>query len=519
MVNRSGDNFIILLNGVLQEKERIFKLSKAVLNNREELVIQLLVNSDDYDRLLDDDLKKKVTAGIKGIVPEGVITHVVYRKTETTDRYVRQNIYEFFNEQSSLIYNRIKGAKIEVEINYGTVLVKMGVSPDMFGYLMECKYGEKLAEYLEERIMEEVEVEFYRVQLKDDETKRGLIKVRSAKTVRSENRLIDIRVNLNVIGAIAMQPTYIVDATKSERASVTVCGKVLEVTKLTSKAGKEFFRATIDDTTATLNVLMFPRFPKNLKDIEAYLLKDADVCLEGELKMDERSGSYVMFARKFGLCTIDYSSISLDVVYNECPEYYSRVIPENYIESEQGVFFGQSENLPDLLKGRIVVFDLETTGLVASSCKIIEIGAVLMVDGVIRETFSTLINPGEHIPDDASAVNHIYDKDVVGAPEFKDVVGDFYKFCQGAVLCGHNVGFDVGFLTLHAKKEFYNFDNSTLDTLDLARRILKRDRRNSLGDLCKEFDIDLENAHRALFDTIATAKLLKKLAYLSDNRY
>lgn len=517
MINRGNDTFSILLNESLAEKERIFKLSKAILNESEELVVQLLVNADDYDRMLNDDLRKKVLSIIKGIVPEGITCHVVYKKTETTDRYITQNVYEFFNEQSSLIFNRIKGAKIDVEINYGTVLIKMGVSPDMYGYLLECKYGEKLAEYLEERIMEEAEVEFYRVQPKDDVTKQGLIKIRSAKTVRSENRLVNVRVNLNVIGAIAMQPTYIIDATKSEKSAITLCGRVVEVNKLTSKAGKEFFKATIDDTTGTVNVLMFPRFPKHVQDIESYLLQDAEVCVDGELKMDERSGSYVLFARKFALCNIDYSSISLDVVYNECPEYYSRVMPEQYIESEQAEMFSHGDHLPDILKGKIVVFDLETTGLMASSCHIIEIGAVCMEDGIIKETFSTLIDPKVHIPESASEVNHIYDKDVVGAPEFKEVIGDFYKFCEGATLCGHNVGFDVGFLTLHAKKEYYNFDHPTLDTLDMARRTLKRDRRNTLGDLCKEFDIELENAHRALYDTIATAKLLKKLAYLSGN--
>ena len=515
MLSRNSDEFSIQFNERLMENERIFKLSKAILDAKDELVVQLLVNADDYDKFLNDDLRKKVNKAIGEIIPEGIIFHVVYKKTETTERYVTQNVYEFFNEHSSLIYNKIKGAKIGVEINYGAVSVKMGVTPDMYGYLMECKYGEQLAEYLEERIMEEVEVEFYRLQGKDDVTKQGLIKIRSPKTVRSENRLANVKVNLNVIGAIAMQPTYIIDAIKSERSTITLCGKVTDVNKLTSKAGKEFFKATIDDSTATVNVLMFPRFPKNVQDIEAYMLVGSEVAVEGELKMDERSGSYVLFARKFALCNIDYSSICLDIVYNECPEYYEKIVPEKYIESEQSELFAPSGELPDILQGKIVVFDLETTGLSASTCKIIEIGAVLMEDGIIKETFSTLINPKEHIPESASAVNNIYDKDVVDAPEFKDVVGDFYKFSNGATLCGHNVGFDIGFLTFHAKKEFYNFDNPTLDTLDMAKRIFQRERRNTLGDLCKELGIELENAHRALYDTIATAKLLKKLAYLS----
>ena len=72
MINRGNDTFSILLNESLAEKERIFKLSKAILNESEELVVQLLVNADDYDRMLNDDLRKKVLSIIKGIVPEGL---------------------------------------------------------------------------------------------------------------------------------------------------------------------------------------------------------------------------------------------------------------------------------------------------------------------------------------------------------------------------------------------------------------------------------------------------------------
>ncbi len=514
MIN-NDDSFGYLLNDSLSEKERIFKLSKAILNEQEELVIRLLVNADDYDKYLTDELKGKVKAVVKGIVPDGVQFHVVYVKTETTEKYLTQKIQEFFYEESTLIFGKIKDAKISIEIDYGTVTVKIGVTPDVYGYLIECKYDIKLASYIGEFIMEEAEIEFYRIQ--DDKAgERGLRKTKTVGSVRPSVRLIDIRVNVNFLGTVAKKPMYICDATKKEQENVSLCGKVKEVKELQSKAGKIFFKAIIDDSTGSVGVLCFPRFPSQIEAVRSYLLPDVEICVEGELKMDERSGSYNLFARRLAQIQIDYSSINTDIVYNGVPEYYSTVTPAKYVETEQSDLFGEGDNLPSLLKGDIVVFDLETTGLNPSSCKIIEIGAVKMVDGVIKETFATLINPMEHIPDEASSVNNIYDKDVVGAPEFKDVVPDFFKFCKGATLCGHNVNFDMGFLTYYAKKEFYNFDHQTIDTLDLAKRILKRETRNKLENLCKEFDINLENAHRALFDTIATAKVLKKLAQLSE---
>lgn len=514
MIN-NDDTFGYLLSDSLTEKERIFKLSKAVINEQDELVIRLLVNADDYDKYLNDELRAKVNAIVKGIIPEDVDFHVVYIKTETTEKYLTQKIQEFFYEESTLIFGKIKDAKVSIEINFGTVEIKIGVTPDVYGYLLECKYDYKLASFLGEFVMEEVEIEFYRVH-DDNAEHKGLRKIKTVGAVRPSVRLVDIRVNVNILGAVAKKPMYICDAIKKEHESISLCGKVKDVKELQSKAGKIFFKAIIDDSTGSVGLLCFPRFPSQIEAVRSYLIPDVEVCVEGELKMDERSGSYNLFTRKLAQVQIDYSSINTDVVYNEAPEYYSTITPAKYIETEQSDLFVDDSELPEMLKGTIVVFDLETTGLVPSAGKIIEIGAVKMVDGVIKETFSTLINPLEHIPEEASNINHIYDKDVVGAPEFKEVVPDFYKFCQGAVLCGHNVGFDIGFLTYHAKKEFYNFDHQSIDTLDMAKRILKRESRNKLENLCKEFGINLDNAHRALFDTIATAKVLKKLAQLSE---
>ncbi len=505
--------FNYLLNEGLQENERIFKLSKAVLNDTDELVVQLLINADDYDKFLTDDLKKKVKAIINGIVPEGIRFHVVFRKTETTERYILQNIHEFFLEESSFIYNKIQAAKIEIEINYGTVIIKIGVTPDMYSYLIECKYDEKLALYLESLLMEDVEISLYRTEF---DREKGIRKFRTASRVVPKDRVIDVRVNVNFLGMVTRKPIYICDAVKNARENVAVCGEVVEVKELKSKAGKTFFKATISDTTSKVDVLCFPRFPSHIEAVKSYLLEKTECVAEGELKMDERSGNYVMFARKLAQCQIDHASISTEIVYNELPDEYVKIIPQKYLETEQAMLFDEDKPLPDILKGKIVVFDLETTGLNAPQDSIIEIGAVSMVDGVIEETFSTLIDPCRHIPESASAVNHIYDDDLIGAPLFSEVVPDFYLFCNGATLCGHNVNFDIGFLTYHAKKELYNFDNPLIDTLQMAQRLLRRTSHNNLGDLCKEFDIELSNAHRALYDTIATAKLLKKLAYISS---
>lgn len=505
--------FNYLLNESLNEEERIFKLSHAVINETDELVITLLVDATNYDTRLNEELKHKVSDIIGDILPKNIIFHVVYKKTETSERYILQCINDFFYKESSLLFSKLGDVTFDIQIEYCLVKIKVGAPPDVFGYLADCGYDKQLSDYLESQIFESVEVEFFRTEKKSYD---GIRKIRSVSSVRPTLRVANVKIKVDLIGTIGRKPVYIVDALKKESENVTLCGKLSNVREAMSKNGKVYFRFSIDDTTAKVDCMIFPRFPKQQEAMRSYLLEDIDIVAEGELRMDEKSGGFIFWVRRIAVCDIDYASINTDVVYNTVPDDYYKVFPEPYSESEQGNLFEEKEEeLPELLKGKIVVFDLETTGLQASSCKIIEIGAVLMEDGVVKETFSTLINPEEHIPEEASATNNIYDEDVKDAPIFKDVVGDFYKFSYGATLCAHNAPFDIGFITYHGRQYLYNFDNPVIDTLAMAKKIFRRDRKNTLSDLCKQFDIELTNAHRALYDTIATAKVLKKLASLS----
>lgn len=505
--------FSYVLEQALDENERIFKFTGAVLNEREEVIITLLVAAGDYDAKLNDGLRAKVEKIVREIVPAAYVVHVVYRKTDTDERFIREKIFGYFYDSSPIMTAKIKDAPLNVEIGFGTVKASIGLPPDVFSYAKSGELDKNLAEYLETQIIEHVEVEFYRTENNPAVSRK---KIRKIESVRPSIRLADVTVVVPLIGAIAKKPAYITDVGSKESDSVTVCGKVVAVEERKTQAGKEYFRFTLDDTTGKIECLFFSRFPSQIERLRTYLLQDVCAVAEGNLKMDERSAKHVMFVRKISTCTIDYASIRTDVAYKEVPEEYYTVEPSDYTESEQGSMFEEEGELPELLKGKIVVFDLETTGLSPTACEIIEIGAVLMEDGVMKSVFSTLVNPGTHIPEETSAVNHIYDEDVADAPSFEDVVGDFYKFAYGATLAAHNAPFDMSFLTYHAVKYLYNFDNPVIDTLPLARKVIKRDRGVNLGALCERFGIDLINAHRAVHDAVATAKVLKVLAKLDE---
>lgn len=160
-----------------------------------------------------------------------------------------------------------------------------------------------------------------------------------------------------------------------------------------------------------------------------------------------------------------------------------------------------------------VVFDLETTGLSHETDKIIEISAVRVRKGKVRESFSTLVNPGRKIPAAASKVNGITDEMVADAPMIKSALEEFLLFIEQDILVGHNIhSFDMKFLN-HAMEELYKRDlgNDYIDTLFMARSCLKELSHHRLVDLAAYFHISTEGAHRALNDCIMNQKCYEEM--------
>ncbi|GAB1422095.1 helicase C-terminal domain-containing protein [Anaerolineales bacterium] len=159
------------------------------------------------------------------------------------------------------------------------------------------------------------------------------------------------------------------------------------------------------------------------------------------------------------------------------------------------------------MHGILVALDLETTGLNVERDKIIEVAAVKIQNGEIIDKFTTLVNPQQNISDDISYITGINNDMVSGQPTIEVVIPQLEAFIGDSPVIAHNVSFDVSFLRrYHILK-----NNLPLDTLEIAMILIPNTSRYSLGELANYFNIQLENAHRALDDTIATAHLYWKL--------
>ena len=155
----------------------------------------------------------------------------------------------------------------------------------------------------------------------------------------------------------------------------------------------------------------------------------------------------------------------------------------------------------------IVALDLETTGLDYKTDLIIEIGAVRFDGKRVDDEFTSLINPGKHIPEFITGLTGITDEMVRQAPHISEVLGKLSDFIGDRPILGHNIQFDLSFL-----KKYKLFElNQSIDTYEMAAVLMPSASRYNLGALGQQLGIPLPATHRALDDARVTAAAFHKL--------
>jgi len=172
------------------------------------------------------------------------------------------------------------------------------------------------------------------------------------------------------------------------------------------------------------------------------------------------------------------------------------------------------------LKRPLAIFDLETTGVNVGSDRIVEIAIVkVMPDGQIfmrpEKTGSAnrwLINPEMEIPLESSLIHGIYDRDVQNAPTFKEASDKIFKFIHDCDLGGFNSNnFDIPILAeefLRAGIDFSVEGRNLIDVQNLFHIMEQRTLKAGYKFYCGK---DLDGAHEAMPDTLATLEILEAM--------
>jgi DNA polymerase-3 subunit epsilon len=162
------------------------------------------------------------------------------------------------------------------------------------------------------------------------------------------------------------------------------------------------------------------------------------------------------------------------------------------------------------LKKPLVFFDLETTGTSISADRIVEICYLKVYPNGNEESKTLRINPAMHIPESASAVHGIYDKDVADCPTFKEVARKIANDIEGCDLAGFNSNrFDVPLLVEEFLRAGVDIDISKRKFIDVQVIFHKKEERTLSAAVKFYCGHDLDGAHGAEADTRGTYEVLQ----------
>ena len=168
----------------------------------------------------------------------------------------------------------------------------------------------------------------------------------------------------------------------------------------------------------------------------------------------------------------------------------------NNLDDRIAVHGAQDQDFDD----EIVCFDIETTGLKVTREAITEIGAVVLKNGKITETFQTFVNPGRRLTPEIIGLTGITDAMLADAPSLKEALTAFLQFVNGRVLAAHNAEFDISFIRAGCRKVGLEFEPTYIDSLILAQNLLPELHKYKLDIVAEHLDLPTFNHHRASDD-------------------
>jgi len=162
------------------------------------------------------------------------------------------------------------------------------------------------------------------------------------------------------------------------------------------------------------------------------------------------------------------------------------------------------------LEKPIVFFDLETTGIQIATDRIVEISILKVFPNGNKESKTWLVNPEMEISKEAIEIHGITNEKVVTEPTFNELASKVSKMIEGCDLAGFNSNrFDIPLLAEEMLRAEVNFDMQDRKAVDVQVIFHKKEQRTLSAGYEFYCDKNLENAHSAEADTLATYEILE----------
>lgn len=233
---------------------------------------------------------------------------------------------------------------------------------------------------------------------------------------------------------------------------------------------------------------------------------DADIIIMSDSSYRKFKGNYytpkLEHIRKLLISGKNIEIISESEFCGETPKVRSK----NQNKRNKG--FSIRENL-----NNYTVIDLETTGKYITTCEIIEMSAVKIRFGKVADTFTTLVKPKGILPKEVTQLTGITPDMLKNAPIITESIEDYVNFIGNDVILGHNItSFDSNLIyDAYFTYSGLEFNNDMLDTYHYARCCNIDVPDYKLVTLAEYFNIENNNAHRALNDCLVNFEVYEDL--------
>jgi len=192
---------------------------------------------------------------------------------------------------------------------------------------------------------------------------------------------------------------------------------------------------------------------------------------------------------------------NIKILYG-CEGYYINDVDDRIVVHGKG-------DMP--FDGEYVAFDLETTGLSSRDDRIIEIGAVLMKQGVELDRFQTFVDPERSLERKIVELTGITDEMLRGAPKIEEILPKFAEFVGDRVLVAHNADFDTGFIRAECRRQGIPYTWTSADTLILSQNLLPHLGKFKLDVVSNALSLPDFNHHRAADDAVTCGLVMHRL--------
>lgn len=161
---------------------------------------------------------------------------------------------------------------------------------------------------------------------------------------------------------------------------------------------------------------------------------------------------------------------------------------------------------------RLVVLDLETSGLDMRRDIVLSIGAVVIENGGIDlgdQFESTLLRPSQKISESV-LIHGIAPSELEAGDDPVEALLDFMEFVGDSPVLAFHAGFDQRMLARALKQAIgYKLRHTFIDVAELAPMLCpdNRPRQNGLDQWCSHFGLHVLQRHHASADALATAEL------------